>query len=376
MIIDVKTPELSDSITEGTLLEWHRQSGDQVSRDETLIDLETDKVILEIAAPASGVLVELLRDNGALVTAGEVIARIDTGETERIAPAVSAPIIPTQTPAVTLKPVAPVEIRPVQAQPIQSQPVQSQPGMTLTSPDRPAAGGFTTGATHRQPMSRLRQRMAERLLAAQHGAAILTTFNEVNMQPVKELRAQYQAEFLREHKVKLGFMSFFVKAAVLALKQFPVVNAVIDGNDIVFNDDCDIGVAVSTSHGLVVPILRNVEQLDFAQIERAIADFAQRAETMTLRLDEISGGTFSISNGGVFGSLLSTPIINPPQSAILGMHAIQERPIAKNGQVVIRPMMYLALSYDHRLIDGRDAVRFLVEIKTVLEDPARLLLGI
>ena len=376
MLIDVKTPELSDSITEGTLLEWHKQVGDAVSRDETLIDLETDKVILEISAPASGVLVELLRENGAVVTAGEVIARIDNGEAVLAKPEVSELAVIS---AVVTPPEQVVEVTP----PVNTEVIQPA---SVAMPERvqePArvmqalvADGVARPTSRRQPMSRIRQRIAERLVEAQHTAAILTTFNEVNMQPVKDMRAQYQADFQREHGVKLGFMSFFVKAAVLALKQFPIMNAAIDGRDIVYHDHYDIGIAVSTTRGLVVPILRNANLLDFAQIERAIADYSQRAEAMTLDLDEISGGTFSISNGGVFGSLLSTPIINPPQSAILGMHTIQERPVAEHGQVVIRPMMYLALSYDHRLIDGRDAVRFLVEIKAALEDPARLLLGI
>lgn len=375
MLIDVKTPELSDSITEGTLLEWHKQVGDKVSRDETLIDLETDKVILEIAAPGSGVLVELLRENGAVVKAGEVIARIDNGEAAvaAVEPVKSAEKIQeTPSPQKSESVVPPTS-------------TQIMPSHSPEAPERMAEHvgtmlaklvGADEGRSRRQPMSRIRQRTAQRLIEAQHTAAILTTFNEVNMQPVKDLRAQYQEDFQREHGVKLGFMPFFVKAAVQALKQFPVINAAIDGQDIVFHDYYDIGIAVSTTRGLVVPVLRNADALDFAQIERAIGDFAQRAEAMSLGLDEISGGTFSISNGGVFGSLLSTPIINPPQSAILGMHAIQERPIAEHGQVVIRPMMYLALSYDHRLIDGRDAVRFLVEIKAALEDPARLLLGI
>jgi 2-oxoglutarate dehydrogenase E2 component (dihydrolipoamide succinyltransferase) len=382
MLIDVKTPELSDSITEGTLLEWHKQVGDKVSRDETLIDLETDKVILEIAAPASGIVVKLLRENGSVVTAGEVIARIDNGEAAVVGSDEVAPVVPV-VPPVAAKQEAVEEPVVTAAMPV---PI-IEPDVTVTeqvkvAPDqvKSAMPVVTTdgvrGGSRRQPMSRIRQRIAERLVEAQHTAAILTTFNEVNMQPVKELRAQYQADFQREHGVKLGFMSFFVKAAVLALKQFPVMNAAIDGHDIVFQDYYDIGIAVSTSRGLVVPILRNADLLDFAQIERAIGDFSKRAEAMSLSLEEISGGTFSISNGGVFGSLLSTPIINPPQSAILGMHTIQDRPIAEHGQVVIRPMMYLALSYDHRLIDGRDAVRFLVEIKAALEDPARLLLGI
>ena len=368
MLIEVKTPELSDSITEGTLLEWHFKVGATVKRDDTLIDLETDKVILEISAPASGVLVETLRDNGAVVHAGEIIARIDDGTSITLAPPVLAAPSPVSAPVVIPAPVAPTPL-PV--------PVPEQLA-TPESPRSPApAIDIRLGRSERRvPMTRLRARIAERLMAAQHTAAILTTFNEVNMQPVMDLRARYQADFQREHGIKLGFMSFFVKAAVLALQQFPIVNARIDGSDIVHQDYYDIGIAVSTSRGLVVPILRDADCKNFAEIERAITDFAQRAEALELTLEELSGGTFSISNGGVFGSLLSTPILNPPQSAILGMHTIQQRPIAEDGQVVIRPMMYLALSYDHRLIDGRDAVRFLVEMKTVLEDPARLMLGI
>lgn len=357
MIVDVKTPELSESIAEGTLLEWHKQVGESVQRDETLIDLETDKVILEIAAPCSGTVVALLRENGAVVTAGEVIAQIENGE-------VASPLV-SET-VVTPVPVPVAMVAPVVAVQAPTSVFVAPPAMSTLPPIK----------SRRQPMSRLRLRIAERLVAAQHTAAILTTFNEVNMQPVKDLRAHYQADFSREYGVKLGFMSFFVKAAVLALQQFPVINAAIDGNDLVFYDEYHLGIAVSTTRGLVVPVLRHADQLSFAQIEQTIADLAQRAEAMALGYDELQGGTFSISNGGVFGSLLSTPIINPPQSAILGMHTIQERPIAEHGQVVIRPMMYLALSYDHRLIDGRDAVKFLVEIKTALEDPARLMLGL
>jgi 2-oxoglutarate dehydrogenase E2 component (dihydrolipoamide succinyltransferase) len=364
MLIEVKTPELSDSITEGTLLEWHFEIGAKVQRDATLIDLETDKVILEISAPASGVLVETLRGNGAVVHAGEVIARIDDGvPTALAAPEVSAPSA-VAAPVVIPASVAPPRVSEVPA--TSAAPQSSAPAIDLRQ----------GRSERRTPMTRLRARIAERLVAAQHTAAILTTFNEVNMQPVMDLRARYQADFQREHGIKLGFMSFFVKAAVLALQQFPVVNARIDGGDIVQQDYYDIGIAVSTSRGLVVPILRDADCKHFAEIERAIGDFAQRAEALELTLEELSGGTFSISNGGVFGSLLSTPILNPPQSAILGMHTIQQRPIAENGQVVIRPMMYVALSYDHRLIDGRDAVRFLVEMKTALEDPTRLMLGI
>lgn len=372
MLIEVKTPELSDSITEGTLLEWHKQPGATVVRDETLIDLETDKVILEISAPASGVLVELLRENGAVVTAGEVIARIENGEPETAATspvpsrATADPFSQPERAGEKEKATAPDKAVLVEAKPI-------------TPPRQPAslALDIRQGRNERrEPMSRLRARIAERLVAAQHSAAILTTFNEVNMQPVMDLRARYKDDFQREHGVKLGFMSFFVKAAILALQQFPIVNAAIDGSDIVHHDYYDIGIAVSTTRGLVVPILRDADCKGFAEIERAIGDFSQRAEALQLTLEELSGGTFSISNGGVFGSLLSTPILNPPQSAILGMHKIQQRPIAENGQVVIRPMMYLALSYDHRLIDGRDAVQFLVEMKAALEDPARLMLGI
>lgn len=375
MLIDVKTPELSDSITEGTLLEWHKQAGATVVRDETLIDLETDKVILEISAPASGVLMELLRDNGAVVKAGEVIARIENGEPEPAAPSLPGSAPPP--PVSRQEKAEEAGESMVQDKPAPAVPATMPKALATPSKSAPPAPDTRRGRNERrEPMSRLRARIAERLLAAQHSAAILTTFNEVNMQPVMDLRARYREDFQREHGVKLGFMSFFVKAAILALKQFPIVNAALDGNDIVHHDYYDIGIAVSTTRGLVVPILRDADCRGFAEIERAIGDFAQRAEALQLTLEELSGGTFSISNGGVFGSLLSTPILNPPQSAILGMHKIQERPIAENGQVVIRPMMYLALSYDHRLIDGRDAVQFLVEMKAALEDPARLMLGI
>jgi 2-oxoglutarate dehydrogenase E2 component (dihydrolipoamide succinyltransferase) len=374
MLIEVKTPELSDSITEGTLLEWHKQPGDAVIRDETLIDLETDKVILEISAPASGVLVALLRENGAVVTAGEVIARIENGEPETLAPA-----LPAKLPKQAVAPEqAESDVVPEKPMPV-SQTIahSSAPELSAHQYTAPPVVDSRLGRNERrEPMSRLRTRIAERLLSAQHNAAILTTFNEVNMQPVMDLRARYKDDFQREHGVKLGFMSFFAKAAVLALKQFPVVNASIDGSEIVHHDYYDLGIAVSTTRGLVVPVLRDADCKEFADIERSIGDFAQRAEALQLTLEELSGGTFSISNGGVFGSLLSTPILNPPQSAILGMHKIQERPIAEKGQVIIRPMMYLALSYDHRLIDGRDAVQFLVEMKNALEDPARLMLGI
>ncbi len=355
MKIEVRVPTLSDSVASGTLLAWRKQPGEPVARDETLVDLETDKVILEIPAPASGTLAEIRLPEGAVVRADEVVALIESGE----ARAAAAPVARAE-PA----PVAP----PVQAAPDRvTAPPSSLPLPAASAPPVPAGEG------HREPMSRLRQRVAERLVAAQHTAAMLTTFNEANMQPVNELRQCLKAEFEVQHGVKLGYMSFFVRAVCRALAQFPVVNAAIDGTDIVWHDDADIGIAISTPRGLVVPILRRAQTLSAAQIEAAIADFAARAKEGRLTLDELAGGTFSITNGGVFGSLLSTPILNPPQSAILGMHAIQDRPVAEHGQVVVRPMMYLALTYDHRLIDGRDAVQFLVALKAALEAPETLL---
>ncbi|QLQ01975.1 MAG: dihydrolipoyllysine-residue succinyltransferase [Thiobacillus sp.] len=355
MKLEVRVPTLSDSIASGTLLPWRKQVGETVARDETLVDLETDKVILEIPAPASGTLVELRQPEGAVVKADEVVAVIETGEAIVVPGPAEKPVQPA-TPAVAVPTVAAV---PAPAMPL---PVTT-----------PAAASDTPGANRREPMSRLRSRVAERLVAAQHTAAMLTTFNEVNMQPVNELRQRFKAEFEIKHGVKLGYMSFFVRAVCQALQQFPIVNAAIDGTDIVWQGDADIGIAISSPRGLVVPILRRAQALSSAEIEAAIADFARRAREAKLTLDELSGGTFSITNGGVFGSLLSTPILNPPQSAILGMHTIQERPVAENGQVVIRPMMYLALTYDHRLIDGRDAVQFLVAVKAALEAPDALL---
>ena len=355
MKLEVRVPALSDSIASGTLLPWRKQVGETVTRDETLVDLETDKVILEIPAPASGTLVELRQPEGAVVKADEVVAVIETGEAIVVPGPAEKPVQPA-TPAVAVPTVAAV---PAPAMPL---PVTT-----------PAAALDTPGASRREPMSRLRSRVAERLVAAQHTAAMLTTFNEVNMQPVNELRQRFKAEFEVKHGIKLGYMSFFVRAVCQALQQFPIVNAAIDGTDIVWQGDADIGIAISSPRGLVVPILRRAQALSSAEIEAAIADFARRAREAKLTLEELSGGTFSITNGGVFGSLLSTPILNPPQSAILGMHTIQERPVAENGQVVIRPMMYLALTYDHRLIDGRDAVQFLVAVKAALEAPDALL---
>ena len=356
MKIDVRVPVLSDSVASGTLLAWRKQPGETVARDETLVDLETDKVILEIPAPASGTLIEIRQAEGTEVKADTVVAVIESGET--IAPR-------TETP-----PPAPVAAAPRPApEPVRA-PVAAAPALPL--PSAPPAAAPVPGADRREPMSRLRRRVAERLVAAQHTAAMLTTFNEVNMQPVNELRQRMKAEFEIKHGVKLGYMSFFVRAVCQALEQFPVVNAAIDGDDIVWRADADIGIAISTPRGLVVPILRRAQTLGAAQIEAVIADFAARAKEGRLALEELAGGTFSITNGGVFGSLLSTPILNPPQSAILGMHTIQDRPIAEHGQVVVRPMMYIALTYDHRLIDGRDAVQFLVAVKAALETPAAL----
>ncbi len=375
MKIEIRAPELSESVTTGTLLSWRKQPGEKVVRDETLIDLETDKVILEVAAPADGVLIEQRHAEGDTVTAGEVLAVIET----EAAAAGAAPkakqagkaSAPAPRPAAAAKPAPQTKSSPPKSE---TRPAKPVPDSGPHRQKLPVAE--KQGRERRVPMSRLRQRIAERLVSAQHTAAILTTFNEVNMQPVNELRQRFKAEFEARHGIKLGYMSFFVRAVCDALKQFPAMNASIDGEDIVYHDYYDIGIAVSTPRGLVVPILRDAERLSFAEIEQGIADFAARAQTGALSIDELTGGTFSITNGGVFGSLLSTPILNPPQSGILGMHKIQERPVAEHGQVVIRPMMYLALSYDHRLIDGKEAVQFLVAVKAVLETPERLLLEV
>lgn len=367
MQIEVKIPQLSESISQATLLAWNKKEGDRVERDENLVDVETDKVILETPAPQSGVLTKIIKDEGANVASEEVIAVIETDgqagkieEKRREEAAPPSPVTPaseTARPKPTGKDVLPTP-RPVQ------EPVESPLVLAKLLGDRPE---------QRVPMTRLRARIAERLVEAQHTAAILTTFNEVNLHELSALRAQYKDQFEKKHQVKLGFMSFFIKASVEALQKFPLVNASVDGSDIVYHGYYDIGIAVSSPRGLVVPIIRNADQLSFAEIERQIIDFSNKAKDAKLSMEELTGGTFTISNGGVFGSMMSTPILNPPQSAILGMHKIMERPIAERGQVVIRPMMYLALSYDHRIIDGRDAVLFLVEIKQILEEPARLL---
>ncbi len=387
MIIEIKVPALSESVTEGTLLTWHRQEGEAVAQGENLIDLETDKVVLELPAPQAGVLSKIVKQNGEVVRPGEVLALLDT-EARAASPAVKAAAAePALSPSLR-KLVAEHDLNPAQI-------TGSGRGGRITKEDvlaqleKPAAAAFASAPVQLQvpalggerpeqrvPMTRLRARVAERLVQAQQTAAILTTFNEINMQPVMELRNRYKEKFEKEHGIKLGFMSFFVKATVAALKKFPVVNASIDGSDIVYHGYFDVGIAVGSPRGLVVPVLRDADQLSFAEIEKQIAEFGNRARDGKLTIDELSGGTFSISNGGVFGSMMSTPILNPPQSAILGMHKTYDRPIAENGQVVIRPMMYLALSYDHRIIDGREAVLFLVAIREALEDPARLLLGV
>jgi 2-oxoglutarate dehydrogenase E2 component (dihydrolipoamide succinyltransferase) len=402
MKINVRVPMLSDSVASGTLLPWRKQVGEKVARDETLVDLETDKVILEIPSPASGTLIVITQPEGAVVKAEEVVAVIETGEAAVASTQEQLQQValekPTVEPRTTPSPlsqgipslrdirgegggggekVAPKAMAaPPLMEPLATR-LSPQAGKSLVHPNPPPQAGeganVVPKAINREPMSRLRQRIAERLVAAQHTAALLTTFNEVNMQPVSELRQRFKAEFEVRHGVKLGYMSFFVRAVCQAMQQFPIVNAAIDGNDIVWHGDVDIGIAISSPRGLVVPILRRAQTLSSAAIESAIADFARRARDSRLTLEELSGGTFSITNGGVFGSLLSTPILNPPQSAILGMHAIQERPVAEHGQVVIRPMMYLALTYDHRLIDGRDAVQFLVAVKAALESPEALL---
>ncbi|NTX29317.1 2-oxoglutarate dehydrogenase complex dihydrolipoyllysine-residue succinyltransferase [Burkholderia pyrrocinia] len=422
-IVEVKVPQLSESVSEATMLQWKKKPGEAVAQDEILIELETDKVVLEVPAPAAGVLAQVLQNDGDTVVADQLIATIDTeakaGAAEAAAGA--AEVKPAAAPASAApaaQPVAAAASSSAAASPAASK-LLAEKGLSagdvagsgrdgrVTKGDALAAGSAPKAAPaaapakaaakpslpevkvpasatawlndrpeQRVPMSRLRARIAERLLESQQTNAILTTFNEVNMAPVMELRNKYKDKFEKEHGVKLGFMSFFVKAAVHALKKFPLVNASIDGNDIVYHGYFDIGIAVGSPRGLVVPILRNADQLSLADIEKKIAEFGQKAKDGKLSIEEMTGGTFSISNGGVFGSMLSTPIINPPQSAILGVHATKERPVVENGQIVIRPINYLALSYDHRIIDGREAVLSLVAMKDALEDPARLLLDL
>lgn len=407
-ITDVVVPQLSESVSEATLLTWKKQPGQAVQADEILIEVETDKVVLEVPAPASGVLSEIVKTDGSLVTSGEVLARIDTEGKAAAAPAAAAP---AATPAATAPAAAPAPaaVSGAIASPAASK-ILADKGVSaasvagtgrdgritkgdalgastapaapaakaapLANPSVPMTQSLDGRPEQRVPMSRLRARVAERLLQSQQDNAILTTFNEVNMQGVIDLRNLYKDKFEKEHGVKLGFMSFFVKAAVAALKRYPVLNASVDGKDIIYHGYFDIGIAVGSPRGLVVPILRNADQLSIAEIERTIADFGKRAGEGKLGIEEMTGGTFSISNGGVFGSMLSTPIINPPQSAILGVHATKERAVVEKGQIVIRPINYLAMSYDHRIIDGREAVLGLVAMKEALEDPQRMLLEI
>lgn len=395
MIVEVKVPVLSESVSEGTLMSWHKKVGEYVERDEILIDVETDKVVLEVPSPQAGVLVEIIAQDGETVVAEQLLAKIDTeakaeasapaGETKP-AEAPAAPVASNAQAGVAMPAAAKlaaekgVDIAGVQGSGrdgrVLKEDVQnaSAASKAAAAPAAPVPAGARP--EQRVPMSRLRARVAERLLASQQENAILTTFNEVNMKPVMDLRAKYKDKFEKEHGVKLGFMSFFVKAAVAALKKFPVVNASVDGNDIVYHGYFDIGIAIGSPRGLVVPILRDADQMSIADIEKAIVDYAVKAKDGKIALEDLTGGTFSITNGGTFGSMMSTPIINPPQSAILGMHATKERAVVENGQVVVRPMMYLALSYDHRIIDGREAVLTLVTIKDLLEDPARLLLDL
>ncbi len=425
MSIEVLVPQLPESVSDATLINWQKKPGDFVNKNENLVDLETDKVVLEVTAPESGILGQILKENGAIVTSGEVLAILKPQSTEE-----STPVEPveksTQSPInneedIPLSPsvrrlihenslnpneiigtgksgrltksdvlehlnkssTATLPVASTESEKPQATPLSTKPESTQQAPESviiTATDSLNTTASirpeQRVAMTRLRAKVAERLLQAQQNAAMLTTFNEVNMQSVIDLRNQYKDRFEKKHAVKLGFMSFFVKASIEALKHFPAINASIDGSDIIYHGYYDLGIAVSTPRGLIVPVLHDADQLDFAGIEKTIASFGEKARAGTLSYDDLKGGTFTITNGGVFGSMLSTPILNPPQCAILGMHAIKERPVVENGQIVIRPIMYLALSYDHRLVDGREAVQFLVTIKECLESPAHLLLNI
>ncbi len=407
MSIEVKVPVFPESVADGTILHWNKKPGDAVRREESIVDIETDKVVFEVPAPQDGVLDSIIEGEGAVVLSGQLIGRMSEGSgrvqsgspDERAGAARSTEQIrePFATPSARrLIDEHGLDVRAIpasgsgnrilkedvvrslqQAESAVVKPAPAEAAPDSVGPVAPVETGDMEGrAEKRVPMTRLRARIAERLLDAQQNAAILTTFNEIDMQPVMDLRSRYRARFEKAYGVKLGFMSFFVQAVIAGLKRFPELNASIDGTDIVYHGFFDIGIAVSSPRGLVVPILRDADQLTMADVELRIRDFAQKASDGSLSLDELTGGTFTITNGGVFGSLLSTPILNPPQSGILGMHKIQDRPVAENGAVVIRPMMNIALSYDHRLVDGREAVQFLVTVKEMLEDPARLLLGV
>jgi 2-oxoglutarate dehydrogenase E2 component (dihydrolipoamide succinyltransferase) len=402
MTIEVRVPQLPESVADATLVSWHKKPGDAVARDENLVDLETDKVVLEVPAPAAGTLKEIMFTDGAKVTSGQVLAMIEAGAAA--VPGASAPAImaapggavtPTKDaakPDAVAAKLSPAAKRVVEENKVDPKAVtgsgrdgrvsKSDVVNYLSGASPPAKAGAAvpgargTRAEQRVPMTRLRARIAERMVQAQATQALLTSFNEVDLKSVNEIRARYKDQFEKQHGVKLGFMSFFAKACVEALKKFPSVNASVDGNDIVYHEYFDIGVAVSTDRGLIVPVLRDADFQSFADIEKSIANFAARARAGTITMEELTGGTFTLTNGGVFGSLLSTPIVNSPQSAILGMHKIQDRAVVIDGQVAVRPMMYIALTYDHRLIDGREAVQFLVTVKQCLEDPARMVLGI
>jgi 2-oxoglutarate dehydrogenase E2 component (dihydrolipoamide succinyltransferase) len=414
-LVDVKVPQLSESVAEATLLQWKKKPGDAVAVDEILIEIETDKVVLEVPAPAAGVLAEIVQADGATVTADQIIAKIDTEGKAAAAAAAPAQAAQAPAPAAAAASGSKSDVAMPAAAKMMADNQLATGSVAGTGRDGRVTKGDVIGALaggakpstasvavptgapkamlpavaapvagpdlgsrpeQRVPMSRLRARVAERLLQSQQNNAILTTFNEANMAPVMEMRKRFQEKFEKEHGVKIGFMSFFVKAAVHALKKYPVINASVDGNDIVYHGYFDIGIAVGSPRGLVVPILRNADQMSFADIEKKIAEYGIKARDGKLGMEEMTGGTFSISNGGVFGSMLSTPIINPPQSAILGVHLTKERAVVENGQIVVRPMNYLALSYDHRIIDGREAVLGLVAMKEALEDPARLLFDI
>jgi 2-oxoglutarate dehydrogenase E2 component (dihydrolipoamide succinyltransferase) len=411
MTIEVRVPQLPESVADATLVSWHKKPGDSVMRDENLVDLETDKVVLEVPAPVSGVLKEIKLTDGTTVTSGQLLAVIEEGAAA--VPGASAPAIlaASSGAAVAAKDatkdasaggkLSPAAKRVAEENKVDPKAVagsgrdgrvsKSDVVNYLSAKDTapaasaaakapaqfvPAATARGPRADQRVPMTRLRARIAERMVQAQATQALLTSFNEVDLKSVNELRARYKDPFEKQYGVKLGFMSFFAKACVEALKKFPSVNASVDGNDIVYHEYFDIGVAVSTDRGLIVPVLRDADQLSFADIEKSIANFAARARSGSITIEELTGGTFTITNGGVFGSLLSTPIVNAPQSAILGMHKIQDRPVVIDGQVVVRPMMYIALTYDHRIIDGREAVQFLVTVKQCLEDPARMVLHV
>ena len=414
MTIEVRVPQLPESVADATLVSWHKKPGDAVVRDENLVDLETDKVVLEVPAPAAGVISEIKLQDGAKVTGGQVLAVIEEGAAAAAVPGASAPpimatsggtataakdAVKAEAAAAKLSPAAKrvVEENKVDPKAVtgsgrdgrvsksdvvnylsakDAAPAPAAPAAPKAPAAPPAQSVRGARAEQRVPMTRLRARIAERMVQAQATQALLTSFNEVDLKAVNDLRARYKDQFEKQHGVKLGFMSFFTKACVEALKKFPSVNASVEGNDIVYHDYFDIGVAVSTDRGLIVPVLRDADLQSFADIEKSIANFAGRARAGSITMEELTGGTFTITNGGVFGSLLSTPIVNSPQSAILGMHKIQERPVVVDGQVVVRPMMYVALTYDHRIIDGREAVQFLVTVKQSLEDPARMVLGV